>query len=306
MTAVKPPSVDLALLRAFEALMRECHVTRAAERLDISQSSMSAALARLREIFKDELLIRTGTGLAPTEAARHLLPRVQEALAALDRVTEPAGPFDAARAELTFRLIVIDYIDLLVMPSVLQRLRREAPGVRIQFLQTNPRHFGEMLACGELDLALTYFPNPPDFLKGRDLFSDRFVTLCAAGHPALRQQPDLRQFCALPHVTIEPDSAQIYNVQIDSALAPHGLRRRVQMIKPSFLALPFVLESSDMVACVPARLARRMKRMAAVDMFDIPLDLPRFDVRMLWHSRTQNSPAHAWFRELVLECARQV
>lgn len=107
-------------------------------------------------------------------------------------------------------------------------------------------------------------------------------------------------------MTIEPDSSQIYNVQIDSALAPHGLRRKVQMIKPSFLALPFVLESSDMVACVPARLARRMKRMAAVDLFDIPLDLPRFDVRMLWHSRSQNSPAHAWFRELVLDCARQV
>lgn len=306
MSTPKPPSVDLGLLRAFDALMRECHVTRAAERLDMSQSSMSAALARLREVFKDKLLVRTGTGLAPTESALLLLPRVQDALAAIDRVTEPTGMFDPSQADLTFRLIVIDYIDLLLMPSVLQRLRREAPGVKVQFLQTNPRHFGEMLACGDLDLALTYFPNPPEFLKGRDLFSDRFVTLCSANHPVLQQSLDLPQFCALPHVTIEPDSSQIYNVQIDSALAPHGLRRKVQMIKPSFLALPFVLESSDMVACVPARLARRMKRMAAVDLFDIPLDLPRFDVRMLWHSRSQNSPAHAWFRELVLDCARQV
>ncbi len=306
MSTPKPPSVDLGLLRAFDALMRECHVTRAAERLDMSQSSMSAALARLREVFKDKLLVRTGTGLAPTESALLLLPRVQDALAAIDRVTEPTGMFDPSQADLTFRLIVIDYIDLLLMPSVLQRLRREAPGVKVQFLQTNPRHFGEMLACGDLDLALTYFPNPPEFLKGRDLFSDRFVTLCSANHPVLQQRLDLPQFCALPHVTIEPDSSQIYNVQIDSALAPHGLRRKVQMIKPSFLALPFVLESSDMVACVPARLARRMKRMAAVDLFDIPLDLPRFDVRMLWHSRSQNSPAHAWFRELVLDCARQV
>lgn len=274
MSTPKPPSVDLGLLRAFDALMRECHVTRAAERLDMSQSSMSAALARLREVFKDKLLVRTGTGLAPTESALLLLPRVQDALAAIDRVTEPTGMFDPSQADLTFRLIVIDYIDLLLMPSVLQRLRREAPGVKVQFLQTNPRHFGEMLACGDLDLALTYFPNPPEFLKGRDLFSDRFVTLCSANHPVLQQSLDLPQFCALPHVTIEPDSSQIYNVQIDSALAPHGLRRKVQMIKPSFLALPFVLESSDMVACVPARLARRMKRMAAVDLFDIPLDLP--------------------------------
>ena len=306
MNTSKNNAIDLPLLRAFDALMRESHVTRAAERLELSQSSTSAALARLREIFKDELLVRTGAGLVPTEAARLAWPRVQEALAAIDRVTAPIGMFDPSQAELTFRLIVIDYIDLLLMPSVLQRLRREAPGVKVQFLQTNPRHFGEMLASGDLDLALTYFPNSPEFLKGRDLFSDRFVTLCAATHPVLQQNPDLPQFCALPHVTIEPDASQIYNVQIDSALAPHGLRRRVQMIKPSFLALPFVLEGGDMVACVPARLARRMKRMAAVDMFDIPLDLPRFEVRMLWHPRTQNSPAHAWFRELVLECARQV
>lgn len=306
MNHTKPPSLDLPLLRAYDALLRECHVTRAAERLEISQSSMSAALARLRDVFKDELLVRTGTGLAATEAALRLWPRVQEALSAIDRVTEPIGLFDPAQAELTFRLIVIDYIDLLLMPLVLQRLRREAPRIKVQFLQTNPRHFGEMLASGDLDLALTYFPNAPEYLKGRDLFSDRFVTLCSAQHPVLNESPDLAQFCALPHVTIEPDASQIYNVQIDSALAPHGLRRRVQMIKPSFLALPFVLESSDMVACVPTRLARRMKRMAAVDMFDIPLDLPTFKVRMLWHPRTQNSPAHAWFRELVLECARQV
>ena len=306
MSTTKPHAIDLSLLRAFDALMRESHVTRAAERLELSQSSMSAALARLREMFKDDLLVRTGTGLVPTEAALALWPRVQDALTAVDRVTAPTGMFEPAQAELTFRLIVIDYIDLLIMPLVLHRLRLEAPHVKVQFLQTNPRHFGDMLAAGDLDLALTYFPNSPEYLKGRDLFSDRFVTLCAASHPVLQQELDVQSFCALPHVTIEPDSSQIYNVQIDSALAPHGQRRRVQMIKPSFLALPFVLESSDMVACVPARLARRMKRMAAVDMFDIPLDLPRFEVRMLWHPRTQNSPAHAWFRELVLECARQV
>ena len=229
---------------------------------------------------------------------------MQDAIAAVERVIEPAR-FDPASASHIFRLIVIDYIDLLMMPAVMHRIRAEAPGVKLHVLQTNPHHFGEMMAAGEIDLALTYFPNAPEYLKGRRLFSDRFLGLAARGHPVIGQSLDVAAFCALPHVTIEPAAAQIYNVQIDAALEPHGLRRRVQMIKPSFLALPFMLETSDMVACMPARLARRMMRMAAVDVFDMPLDLPLFDVRMLWHPRTQHSPAHEWLREVMMECARQ-
>ncbi|MEH3087617.1 MAG: LysR family transcriptional regulator [Xylophilus ampelinus] len=296
--------LDLHLLRAFDALLRERHVTRAAERLDMGQSSMSVSLAKLRELFGDELLTRSGGGWMPTELALLRWPRVQEAIAALERVLEPPR-FDPATAHCTFRLIVIDYIDLLMMPAVMRRIRREAPGVKLHVLQTNPHHFGEMMAAGELDLALTYFPGAPGYLKSRRLFSDRFLGLCASDHPVHGRALDAAGFCALPHVTIEPSSAQIYNVQIDAALEPFGLRRRVQMIKPSFLALPFVLETSDMVASVPARLARRMERMAAVAPFDLPLELPLFDVCMLWHPRTDHSPAHEWLRELMRSCARE-
>ncbi len=300
---MKLQDLDLNLLRAFDALMRERHVTRAGERLEMSQSSMSVSLAKLRDLLGDELLMRAGTGWMPTELALVLWPRVQEAIAALERLTEPVR-FDPATSTQVFRLIVIDYIDLLMMPSVMRRIRHEAPGVRVHMLQTNPHHFGEMMAAGELDLALTYFPNAPTYVKGRKLFSDRFLGLAARSHPVHGAALDVPSFCALPHVTIEPDASQIYNVQIDAALEPHGLRRRVQMIKPSFLALPFVLETSDMVASVPARLARRMSRMAEVEAFDLPLDLPLFDVRMVWHPRTDHSPAHEWLRELMLACAR--
>jgi DNA-binding transcriptional LysR family regulator len=304
---MKLSSIDLSLLLAFDALLRERHVTRAADRLDVSQSSMSVSLAKLRELFADELLMRSGAGLMPTERALQLWPRVQEAITAMERVLEPASHYDPAQATDTFRMIVVDYIDFVLLPLVMKRLRAEAPGVRIRVLQTNPHHFGEMLAAGELDLALSYFPSPPDYLKGRKLFSDRFVGMCAADHPVLRAPAlDAASFCQLPHVTIEPDAAQIYNVQIDDALEPFGLRRHVQMVKPSFLALPFVLETSDMVASMPTRLARRMKTMARVDVFDIPLELPTFDVRMLWHPRTSGSPAHEWLRSLIVECAQQV
>lgn len=300
---MKLQDLDLQLLRAFDALLRERHITRAAERLDVSQSAMSVSLAKLRELIGDELLMRGGAGWMPTELALTLWPRINEAIVALERVLEPSS-FDPAKASHTFRLIVIDYIDLLMMPSVTRRVRREAPNVRLDVLQSNPHHFAEMMAAGELDLALSYFPNAPDYLKGCRLFSDRFLGLAARSHPVHSKVLDVPGFCRLPHITIEPLGTQIYNVQIDAALEPYGTRRKVQMIKPSFLTLPFVLEVTDMVASVPARLARRMMRMADVEPFDLPLDLPTFDVRLLWHPRTDNSPAHAWLRNIMLDCAR--
>lgn len=301
---MKLRDVDLNLLLAFDALMRERHVTRAAERLDISQSSMSVSLAKLRDLLHDEVLVRAGGGLMPTELALAMWPRVQEAVQAIERAFEPAAAFDPATARDSFRMIVIDYLDFLLMPAVMRVIREQAPGLRLEILQPNPHRFGDMLAAGDLDLAISYFPNAPEYLKSRRLFGDRFVGLCGRHHPALAAELDVGAFCALPHVTIEPDASQIYNVQIDAALEPHGCRRNVRMVKPNFLALPYVLATSDLVACVPARLARRMTGMAPVALFDLPLDLPTFDVRMLWHPRTANAPAHEWLRGVVVECAR--
>jgi DNA-binding transcriptional LysR family regulator len=139
---MKLQDLDLSLLAAFDALLRDRHVTRASERLEISQSSMSVALAKLRDLFGDELLMRSGPGLMPTELTLQLWPRVQDAIAAMERLVEPPR-FDPATATHTFRLILIDYIDLLVMPSVMSRVRKEAPHVNFHVLQTNPHHFGE-------------------------------------------------------------------------------------------------------------------------------------------------------------------
>lgn len=303
---MKLRETDLNLLVAFDALLRERHVTRAADRLDMSQSSMSLALAKLRDQFGDDILIKGPSGLVATQRAEEIWPKVRIAIEAFKEVFQPPEDFDPSTAANNFRLIVIDYIDLLVMPKVMQRLRQEAPHITIQMLQPNPHHFGEIMAAGELDLALSYFPAPPDYLKSRLLFNDRFVGVGGMGNTALDDSLDAAQFCALPHVTIEPEAAQIYNVLIDETLAPMGLRRHVQMVKPSFLALPFLLETTDMVSCLPEKLATRMKNMANVKAVNLPFELPSFDVRMLWHPRTAKSAAHEWFRGVVLESAKSV
>ncbi|MFT4240861.1 MAG: LysR family transcriptional regulator [Acidovorax sp.] len=301
---MKKNAIDEQMLRAFDALMRERHVTRAADLLELSQPSMSALLAKLRAAFDDELLVRSGTTWSATEVALSIWPRVQAAIEALDRVNEPTD-FDPKTASFTFRVIAIDYIDMILIPIIMKRLREHAPDIALHVLQTNPHHFGEMMSAGELDLTLSYYPDPPNYLLSRRLFSDRFLGLAAQTNPVHEKPLDAREFCALPHITIEPQGTQIYNVQIDTALEPFNCRRRIQMVKPTFLSVPFVLETSDLVTCVPARLARRMERMAAVKAFDVPIELPRFDVCMLWHPRTQNSPPHKWFRELIFDCVHQ-
>lgn len=300
--------VDLNLLIAFDALLRERHVTRAAERLNMSQSSMSVALAKLRDLFQDDLLTRAPGGMVSTERAESLWPRVRTAMAAIGEVFEPSAQFDPATSTATYRLIVIDYIDMILMPLVMQKIRALAPGVTVQVLQPNPRRFGGMLAAGELDLALTYFPDPPDFLKTRHLFDDRFVAICAKDHPVLALSRDghldAQTFCALPHITIEPELAQVYNVLIDESLQPQGLRRDVRLIKSNFLSLASQIESTDLVASIPARLASHMKRLASIEVFEIPLDLSAFEVRMLWHPRTNGVASHEWLRSLILASAR--
>jgi len=300
---MKVRDVDLNLLLAFDMLMRERHITRAADKLEVSQSSMSGSFAKLKELFSDDILIRSGNTHVPTERALQLWPRIRDAIDAMELALLSTERFDPSTATHTFRLIVIDYIDALLMPSVMRAIRAAAPQVRIEVLQPNPHHFGELMSLGQLDLALTYFPDPPDFLKTRLLFNDRFVGVRAQGSGATGGLMGPAAFAELSHITIEPDFAQIYNVQINAALDALGLRRRVTMIKPSFLALHYTVADTDLVACVPQRLAERMVAQTGVETFELPLAIMPFEVRMLWHQRTQNSPAHEWLRALIVRCA---
>lgn len=297
--------IDLNLLVAFDALMRECHVTRAAYRLEISQSSMSLALAKLRTIFQDPLLIKSGSTLQPTVKARNLTPAVEAVLNSIDRLVHDEQPFDPAQAQESVSMIVIDYIDFVVMPSLMSALQKAAPDVRLQIVGPNPRRLGEIMTNGEIDLALSYFPSPPDSIRTRPLFTDRLVGLARQGHPMLRGVPTLDQFCAQRHVAVEPAAgATMYNVLVDAALERHGRKRQVALSKPTFLGVPFVVAQSDLVAMMPERVARRFCALAPVAMFEPPFELERLNITLMWHDRTHNNAFHRWLRGLITQaCA---
>jgi DNA-binding transcriptional LysR family regulator len=291
---------DLNLLVAFDALMRECHVTRAANLLEISQSSMSLALAKLRVLFHDPLLIKSGNALIPTVRARELMPQVEQVLRNVDLLIHEELPFDPAKAHQVITMIVVDYIDFVVMPTLMGALAREAPDVSLRLINPNPRRLGEIMSRGDIDLALSYFPTPPENIRTKPLFTDRLVGIARTGHPMFERPLSLERFCEYGHVAIEPgEGATMYNALVDDALRKIGMQRRVMLTKPTFLGVPFVIAQTDLIATLPERLVQRFTDIAPVRIFEPPLQLDRLNVVLMWHDRTHNNPLHRWVRDLV-------
>lgn len=296
--------LDLNLLVSLDALLREAHVSRAAARLEMSQSSMSLALSKLRVLFDDPLLVKSGAGLMPTARAQELAPRVEEALRHIDELFLSRQAFDPTRACDTITLIVTDYIDFVVAPRVVKELAERAPHMTLRILGPNPNRLGEVFSSGEVDVSISYFPNPPVSLRVRPLFRDRLIGIARRGQPFLQGSRDIDTFCAAGHVIIEPGAATWYNAQVDEQLQIEGRTRRVLLSKPTFLGVPFIVEQTDLLAILPEQAARGFARFTDIELFEPPLELKPFDVVLLWHERTHTSPAHRWFRDLIIElCA---
>lgn len=296
--------LDLNLLVALDALLREAHVSRAAAGLEMSQSSMSLALSKLRSLFDDPLLVKGSGGLVLTAKAADLAPRVSEALHRIEGLLHVRQAFDPAQARDTITLIVTDFIDFLLVPAIVKAMARRAPGVTLRVVGPNPVRLGEIFSSGEVDVSVSYFPDPPASLRVRPLFTDRLVGIARRGHPVLQQPGSLEAYCSYGHVTVQPGAATWYNTQVDEQLTRHGRQRRAQLTKPTFLGVPFIVEDSDLLATLPERVARGFMKFTAIETFDPPLSLAPFDVVLLWHDRTHTTPLHRWFRELVIElCA---
>lgn len=292
--------LDLNLLVALDALLREAHVSRAAARLDMSQSSTSLALAKLRTLFNDPLLVKGRAGLVLTARARELAPRVEEALAHIDNLVNVSQSFDPAQARDTITMIVTDYIDFVMVPGLVKELSRQAPHVTLRVVGPNPTRLGEIFGGGAVDVSISYFPNPPASLRMRPLFQDRIVGIARKGHPFLQGPRDLDSFCAAGHVIIEPGEATMYNAAVDQRLETAGRSRRVVLSKPTFLGVPFIVEQTDLLSTMPEKVARGFTAFTSVELFEVPLPLEPFDVVLLWHDRTHTNPLQRWFRDLIV------
>lgn len=288
--------LDLNLLLTLDALLAEHNVTRAAERLHLSQPAVSVHLARLREAFGDPLLLPGPRGMRPTARADALREPLRQALEGLAQAVAPSTPFDPAAADQTWRVAATDYAESAILLPALTAIRTQAPGTRLAVLEAVPTRMARQAEQGEIDLAFHTTDGAPPGLRARPLFTETYVLAARAGHPRLKRRPSLKQFCDLEHVIMSPDGGGFRGVT-DDALAEAGLTRRVVLSVPHFMAMLHIVAHTDMVAMVPERLVRGN---AALKIMEPPLAIPGYEMAMLWHERRHRDPAHQWLREQIV------
>lgn len=299
MNPVHVEAFDLNLLLAFDALWTERHVTRAARRVGLTQSAMSHALGRLRAQLEDPLFQPTPRGLMATARAHALAPLVGEALALVRRAVGKPQPFSPAALERTFTIGSTDYIELVLLPRLMARIAREAPGVKLVVRPIGAGAGERELLAGEHDLVVGVAVPPGGALHGERLFSDDFVSLLRAGHPLARRPLTLPRFVALSHVLVSPQGAG--EAAVDVALRARGLQRRLALRIPHFLSAPRVIAETDYVITLPTRVAHALAGDNRLVLKKPPLPLPGFSFSQFWHARNEEDPAHRWLRALVRE-----
>jgi DNA-binding transcriptional LysR family regulator len=297
-------SLNLNLLPVLDALLSEQSVSRAGARVGLSQPAVSNALAQLREHFGDPLLVRKGNGMAPTERALALAGPLRAALLALEHGLQPAEAFDPATAERGFTIMTNDFVAFALLPRLLARLQRQAPGVRLQVRAWQEHVVPPELARGDADLVLGFNRGLPAGHHATPLFRDRFIFVARAGHPVVRGKITLATYTKLAHVVVsqEPNARGVF----DDLLAQRGLSRNVALRVSHFLLVPPIIANTDYVAALSQIVAEPAAKPYRLQLLKMPLPFEAAMVHMVWHERTGGSPAHAWLRGMVDEVGRDL
>lgn len=293
--------IDLNLLVVLDALLDECSVTRAATRLGYTQPTISGMLTRLRDLFADPLFVRTQRGLLATPRALALAGPLKQLLAdSRDLIAREI--FDPAAAEMSFNISSNDYMQRALLVPFVRVLRREAAHIQLAIAPPIIEGLSEALARGQIDLAVTIPEFAMSDLPSRLLYRERYVVAVRRQHPLARPNAmTAERFCTYDHVLVSPTGGS-FEGPTDRALARLRLRRKVRYSVPSFLLIPDILQTDDLVALVPSRLFRENDKRLAV--LKPPVEVPGFDVIAVWHPRVDKDLAHRWLRRRLAETAK--
>ncbi|MDJ0105034.1 LysR family transcriptional regulator [Rhodococcus erythropolis] len=296
--------VDLNLLVAFDALMSERSVTRAAERLAVGQPAMSASLSRLRKLFDDPLLVRDGRTFVPTQVAESLAVPIRQSLAIMEGALGRRRAFDAAVDSQTFTLLASDYVLLVLLSSLLSDLATEAPNVRFN-VRPISGDYSDQLRRGQIDL----FILPREIersgipLQSEDLFQDRLVCGVDVDHPDIGESISRRQFETLPYLSYDggllPSAGQ-------QQLRARGIDRVIDVTTQSFVVAPLLLRGTRFVTLVYERLGRSLAAQANIRLLAPPIELSPITEAMFWSPRHEDNPAHQWLRERIRQAASTI
>jgi DNA-binding transcriptional LysR family regulator len=307
MHEVNLSAVDLNLLVALRALLTERSVTAAAQRLGLSQPATSHALSRLRDLFADPLLVRVGRGLVLSPRAEALRGQVDRALDEVSSLLATPPTFDPKTSTRTFSIATSDYGQFVLLPPLLARLAKEAPGVDLWIRDMSSAPMEEWFQDGGVDVGVAPVRAAARRARGlrvERLFSEGFVCLVRKGHPKVKKGLTVSDFAELPHAFVAPRGTR--GGVVDEALKKRGKARRIALAVPHFLVAPHAVARSDLIVTLAERVARFFAEHLPLRVLPPPLPLPTFAVSLIWHERVGSDPGHAWLRGQIAAVAAEL
>src|SRR6202163_241639 len=294
--APKLGAIDLNLLVVFDAIMRDRSVTRAGQRLGLSQPAMSHALTRLRHMLKDELFVRSPNGMVPTPRAEELATPIRIALDGLQQSLEPMQ-FEPAKTTATFRIAVDNYAAIVLVAPIAAHVGKVAPGVTLDFRPSGTLNVPELLDRSELQLAMGPSAAPGERFSRRRLLQDQFVVVHRKGHPAAKAREfSTEKLAALPQLEIS--SAQFGADFVDAGPGRSKPNLKAAMRAP-FLSAAQILATSDLVSVLPLNVAKTLTRSHPLVFHRLSRSPKPIEAAMIWLRRLDNQPAHAWLRDVI-------
>ncbi|MDR3429218.1 MULTISPECIES: LysR family transcriptional regulator [Silvimonas] len=295
--------VDLNLLAIFDSIMTEGSITKAAQRLAMTQSAVSNAVARMRVVWKDPLFIKVGRGIRPTSKASAIWRDIGLPLATIRQSINPA-PFDPATTARRFRLAATDFITNPMWPPLRNLLEARAPGIDILAVPVRVNGTREQLNENEIDLAVGVKAPQADELKQQWMFDVGFVCAMRRNHPLAARPLTLDRFLSADHllVSLSGDPVGV----VDELLLQRGQRRRVAMTVNTFYGVVDLLAASNLISVVPESVIRTHPRRAEIHATPVPFDMPVSRAHLVWHVRHDRDPGHQWLRETVMTIGTQL
>jgi DNA-binding transcriptional LysR family regulator len=296
---VELKDIDLNLLVVFNQLLMERKVSKVAENLGLGQPAVSNALARLRKLFGDELFLRTSSGMQPTPFADQLAESIGYALGMSHGAINAQSSFDPAISKRSFSIGMTDIGEIYFLPSLKEMIQKVAPSVSISTVRNTATNLQDSMEAGHIDVAIGLLPQLKTGFFQRRLFIQEYVCMFKVGHRLDKRKILPSDFFSADHLAIV--SAGTGHGKVDEILDSNSPQRKIKLTVPHFVAIGHILQSTNLVATVPERLAERMAKPFDLKYVDHPVKLPRIAINLFWHAKYHKDPANQWLRGLIFD-----
>lgn len=301
MDAMNLRSFDLNLLVVFDAILAEGNLTRAADRIGMSQPALSNALARLRVAARDPLFIRRSHSMEPTDRARKMAEPVRQALDLIRGQLHAASQFDYSSANITYWVAMEDYGEIVVAPWLMKWLADTAPGVRVNVCSEKKHAAADEMRRGRIDLTVDYYKVEGSGLEVRRLMVDERVCVARRDHPRLDDSLSVEEWVTLSHVTLNRRISG--GGTISRELAKLSLQRNVVMEVPHYMSMPVIVNDTDFVCTMPRRIAEIFAPRYALKIVALPFQVPPLSIFVSWDVSRNDDRSHRWLREAIIDLA---